>query len=324
MNEKQKIIEAIKSLDFIALEDLLDENRSYMDVTKGLFLSTLKKKVAVFNNLNNFNEVIEGNCCYCNNGRKGYKFIAYDIAYLDLFIEEINNKVTDIYLCNALVTETPSNNEFKIYFKFYDDQKVKFKPTIDFLNLVHRIENAIEEFNKLELFGLIPVNQILNWFNKMAAIENDIKYNYKSKHKDYKAFQNYKSIYFEVSCLVHNYEKNQIAKEALKEYYNIDMEDERMIISWLLKHKENYFFSLKKTLNWEKTGVLILETQPNLVVDCIEFLDSFIFSDIYSQLEFELMEKYKPSYEDFSKYEHGNNCSLIDYLKIQNKYLELM
>ena len=43
MTEKQKIVEAFKSLDFDALQNILDDNRSYMDVSKGLFLSTLKE-----------------------------------------------------------------------------------------------------------------------------------------------------------------------------------------------------------------------------------------------------------------------------------------
>lgn len=39
MTEKEQLIQAFKSLDFEALQNLLDDNRSYMDVSKDLFLS---------------------------------------------------------------------------------------------------------------------------------------------------------------------------------------------------------------------------------------------------------------------------------------------
>ena len=47
MTEKQKLIEAFKSLDFEKLQNLLNDNRSYMDVSKYLFLSTLKQKIDI-------------------------------------------------------------------------------------------------------------------------------------------------------------------------------------------------------------------------------------------------------------------------------------
>ena len=51
MTEKQQIVEAFKSLDFDTLQNILDDNRSYMDVSKDLFLSTLKQKIDEYENL---------------------------------------------------------------------------------------------------------------------------------------------------------------------------------------------------------------------------------------------------------------------------------
>src|SRR5690606_1326478 len=102
MTEKLKLIQAFKSLDFDTLEDLLDDNRSYMDVPKDLFLSTLKQKLEVYSDLKSYEKVVEGICDHCNKGCKAYKFKAENLPSLNLFFEEKDNKVTDIYLCNAL------------------------------------------------------------------------------------------------------------------------------------------------------------------------------------------------------------------------------
>jgi hypothetical protein len=51
MSEKDQLIRAFKSLDFDALGNLLDDNRSYMKVSKTLFLSRLKEKLDEYENL---------------------------------------------------------------------------------------------------------------------------------------------------------------------------------------------------------------------------------------------------------------------------------
>ena len=74
MSEKQQIIQAFKSLDFEALHNLLDNKRSYMDVSKDLFLSKLKQKLDEYSDLYLYEKVIEGTCDHCNKGCKAYKF----------------------------------------------------------------------------------------------------------------------------------------------------------------------------------------------------------------------------------------------------------
>ena len=65
--------------------------------------------------------------------------------------------------------------------------------------------------------------------------------------------------------------------------------------------RTNYFYFLGKTENWEKTGIVILETEPNLIVDCSDFLHSFLFEDLHSNLEEEIMNKYELNEEPFNQ-----------------------
>ena len=62
MKEKEQLIKAFKDLDFEALQNLLDDNKPYMEVSKVLFLSTLKQNIEEYNDLNSFEKVIEGIC----------------------------------------------------------------------------------------------------------------------------------------------------------------------------------------------------------------------------------------------------------------------
>jgi hypothetical protein len=69
---------------------------------------------------------------------------------------------------------------------------------------------------------------------------------------------------------------------------------------------------------------MILETEPILIVDCSDFLDSFIFHDLYLNVEEEIMNRYHPTPEHFDQNGGRVICSLENYLKLHNKYLDLL
>lgn len=78
MSELKLIIEAIKSLDFDKLNILLDDNKSYMGVSKSKFLNALQKEAQHYEGLEKFDSVEIGICNSCNKGCKAYKFKAKD------------------------------------------------------------------------------------------------------------------------------------------------------------------------------------------------------------------------------------------------------
>ena len=323
MSEKHQLIQVFKSLDFEELGNLLDDNRSYMEVTKTLFLSTLKQKLDNYKDLISYEKVEEGICGKCNKGCKAYKFKADKFPSLNLFFEEKNGKVTDIYLCTAIKTETTDESNWDIFFSFHEEDKVNFSPTINYNINLQNIDEAIKEFNNLELIGLVTIQDVNHWYKKHKNLADKLDLNDPFAVRKYKAFEHIDSLYSKVSDLVHNYNNNHLAIEAMKQYQQLNMDDEKTIVCWLLNYKNNYFFSLKKTDNWRKTGIIILETQPNLVVDCSDYLDSFLFEEIYNHHHSQIMTKYEPTIEHFEKNEGSIKWSLESYLKLHNKYLDL-
>ena len=324
MTEKQKLIQAFKSLDFEALEVLLDDNRSYMDVSKDLSLSTLKQKIDEYENLKSYESVVEGICNHCNKGCKAYKFKAKNLPSLPLYFEEKDGKVIDIYLCNALKEDKPDEHDWDIYFSFYEEEKVDFKPSLEHLIILQRVEKAVQEFNNLEELGLVPIEELVHWYNKCKILAKELELNNPFVRIKYKAFVHINALYSEVSNVVHNFRKNDFAKNALDKYHKIKAENEKGLVQWLLENKNNYFFELKKTDNWEKTGFLILETTPNLLVDCNGYLDSFILNEIYYNHFDEIMKKYEPTNEHFEQNGGSVEYSLESYLKLHRKYLDLL
>lgn len=323
MTEKQKIINAFKDLDFKSLDNLLDDNKSYMDVSKKSFLNALQKEIKQQEGLKAYDIVEEGICNSCNKGCKAYKFKTENRPSLKLFFEENNNNVSDIYLCHDLKVDDSNEDDWDINFKFYEEEKVNFSPSISYSINLQRIEKAIEEFKKLEIIGLVPIQEVVYWFKKMNNLANELGLNDPFTIKRYKEYKTIDSLYSEVSNLVHNYKKNDLAQTVLKKYNEIDNNDEKRIVKWLLENENNYFFSLKKTDKWKKTGILILETEPNLVIDCSDYLESFLYDDIYYSHHNEIMTKYKPTKEHYEQNGGSVNCSLETFLKLHNKYLDL-
>ncbi|KXK37313.1 MAG: hypothetical protein J5I52_05195 [Saprospiraceae bacterium] len=325
MAEKQKLIEAFKSLDFEALQNLLDDNRSYMRVSKDLFLSRLKQKVDVYEDLKSYDVVVEGICNHCYKGCKAYKFKAKNLPSLPLFFEEEDGKVTDICICNDLIEDNPDEDDWRIMLKFCEDEKVDFKPSLEYNMILQLIDEAVEAFYALNKKGVATIEGVVDWYNQnqnlASAIGLDLQVFFGLQ---YKAYEHIASIYSKVSDLVSNFERNDVAKNALEAYHKISADDEKSLVKWLLDNADNHFYELQKTDYWERTGLLILETNPNLLVDCSGYLEGFLLREIYTKHFDEMMEKYQPTMEHYMQHGGWIDTSLKNYLKVHNKYLDLL
>jgi len=324
MKEKKLIIEAIKSLDFDALQNILDDNRSYMNVSKDLFLLTLKQHLDEYAELKSFEKVIEGICNYCNKGCKAYKFKSENSPSLSLYFEEKDGKVTDIYLCHSLKDDTAVEGERTIDFSFYEEESVNFIPTDDYLWKVHTINKAVEQFNNMPSIGIVPVEHLVHWYDEYNNLANEIQINNPFNVIRYKAYTRINALYQKVSDLVYNYKNVDLARRALDMYRDIDFGNEKNVVQWLLENDFYKFYLPKESYNWEKTGIIILDTNPQLRVDCRICLDSFFLSKNYSTLLYGIMEKYKPTEEHYKNNGGAIEYSLETYLTLLNKYPDLI
>jgi hypothetical protein len=116
------ILYFLQRLDIEMIDMILDENRTYQDFEKSLFIKKLGYALDKFSQKGNtYLNRDEGYCNSesCNFKCKGFSFIGNKSGhYFDLIVDVKDGAVLDIYECNSF--ECSNNNEGKLY-KIYID-----------------------------------------------------------------------------------------------------------------------------------------------------------------------------------------------------------
>ena len=107
MNKKEDVINIISEMNIDLLDVILDNENSYLDVPKDLFIKELSNKFEQLKKqgITKFNRISKGTCQKCYKGCSGFTFSTKNNDYLDLIIEEKNNKITDITQCSIFENE---------------------------------------------------------------------------------------------------------------------------------------------------------------------------------------------------------------------------
>lgn len=325
MSNKQIIINAIKEMDIHKLGELLDDNRPYMDVPKSLFLSKLKIQFdrCEKNEITSFDKLVSGVCASCNKGCEGYSFITKDNQALDLFFEEENDEVTDVYLCNKLETEDNISPKHQMYFSFYEDEKVTFKPSVDFLIKKQKIENAITEFEQFK-DRFVFIEEIGHWKNKHQELIKEFDFPSFFVEKRYLAFKPFRGLCDNIRYVIDHLEKYKFAMQALSELEAT--ENEKELVYWLLTYDFSYLsdYGFERLDDWEQSGLITLKEYPSIIIDCSGYIESLQFSFIYRKYHDELIEKYNPTKEHFEKSNGSIEYSLENHLRIHEMYLDIL
>lgn len=322
MNHKQQIIQAIKNLDFDALDVLLDDNRSYMDVTKEFFLSKLKQTFERYDVTEPFENIIEGKCNHCYIGQQGYLFTASHCSPLSLVFEEENDKVINISYCKSLITDDDID-KWTMFFEFYDDEKVSFKPSVQHLINIKNVDIAMAQFNKIAKAGLVPLTELVEWYTDNQNLQENIRSGgFMYPQIEHKYFVEIDNIFDKLESVVKNFNENLYAKETFDNFCQIDIKNERAVVKWLLDVDDCYSCQLQKTKNWKKTGILIFNVNPQVVVDCSGYMYATILQEIFWSNYIRLMVKYAPTKKEIDCIKY-DEFILSDLLKMHGKYLDL-
>lgn len=102
--KKQQIIKAFENLDADALSNLLDDEKTYQDVPKSLFVERYRE---YFDGLKEDASVIcdfkayPGKCEGCSKGKTGYSFVNSEGTCFGEFVfVEDEEDFSDIYVCH--------------------------------------------------------------------------------------------------------------------------------------------------------------------------------------------------------------------------------
>ena len=127
------LINAISEMDCKAIELILEDNVSYQDTTKSIFLQKLKEVFTDFQKEDNKLIPYEGKCISdkcTNKNKKGIAFVGNKSGrYINFIIEQNEDRtVKDIYTCSVFCTNENviNENKRKLDITVYNDEKVTF------------------------------------------------------------------------------------------------------------------------------------------------------------------------------------------------------
>jgi hypothetical protein len=291
------------------LDMVLKDTNSYFDVPKEVFLKQLSNKFERLNKqgITKFNKVSKGTCQKCYSGYSGYTFLTKNNDYLDLLFEEKDNTITDITQCTSFKNEEEITKEKNIFLCFKKDIKSSYIPTSLHLSQQKGIEKAELEFKEFEN-QIIDLEIIENWKNKWSELFNSVKY----MNLDYSFVSSFISIYFSTQNIISIKKDYFLAEKALTELDNFEISDQKKLISWLLKYKDNQVYSASlsylKTDNWNKTNFIIFKNEEdifndglkyyhNIIIDIKGCLNSIRFGEIYSKYYYEFYNEIEQKQE---------------------------
>lgn len=233
------LVNAISEMDIKALELILEDNVSYQDTTKSIFIEKLDEVFREFKKEDEKLIAYKGKCnsneCP-NKNKNGISFIGNKSGrYINFIIEENeDSSVKDIYTCYDFCTNKKviDENKRQLSFTVYKDEKVDFKPSSYYISSNNKSLSAINyltQFNNSE----ISKDQIIYWVKQYEEFYNSLDWFdllYKNLSPFHNCFYHIKGIY-EFILLEDD------SAIALADFKSIDLEEEIQILRWLVAYE---------------------------------------------------------------------------------------
>lgn len=295
------------------LELALDDDTTYQEVTKELFLKKLSRLFDLFKDANDTSLLpFKGTCTadICNKGCTGFAFVGNaSKKHASFIFEGDETAVTDIYVCNSFKTERDDlETEHALSFSFSKDEEANFKPSMEYLLQQHQCDRAWAEIVKVGPSYLYP-QDYLNWIEKHRALFQalpDVFSGY-----DYSYFNRFNHLYHVILALESIFYKEPKAQEVLQSFEVLNKDSEMDILKWLVTH-EKFCNPLVDEVCYnmfvgkvDAEGFLQLKQFPTVKVEAADIFHAFTAANIYQQYYLPLLEKYTthPKDVDFENYD---------------------
>ncbi len=280
-----------------AINLILDDNRSYFDAPKDLFIETLNKQFEYqkFQGVSQFEKVEKGICQKCFVGCFGYSFLTKNNDYLDIIIEEEEGRIIDLTQCTKFKNDVEVLKNKQIYLYFKKDLRTSYLPSTMHLAQQTGIDKAEDEFKGFEN-KIITLKDLEFWNEKWATLFDSVKY----MNLDHYFVCSFVSTYYNVKSVLLLRDEKEFCKLAMLEFNSLNTANEKEIINWLIEFKENKLLfetGFELTKNWKKTHLLTyknsedfinegLKFYENIIIDVEDYLDSVEFSQVYTKYYF--------------------------------------
>lgn len=196
--------------------------------------------------------------------------------------------------------------------QFYDNLNLdKFYPQSNFLE--NRILKKIEKF-----------------YNQKTNFDDFIKFywEYKSLWNQNDEFnQKFICILDKLEFLIEIQDNHKLSCTALMDYNNLDKDNEKEIIDWLIKYEDeefsmSYYGIFENIETLENHCFIIRAIEGKITIDYKKYKESLIFIKTYWNFFWELHEKYKPNSSHYNKYQI--QVKLSHYLQVHKLYPDII
>ena len=293
------LIKAVSEMNSKALELILEDDVSYQDTTKTIFLQKLKEVFKDFQKEDNKLIPYKGKCnsgeC-TNKNKKGIAFVGNKSGrYINFIIEENENgSVKDIYRCSDFCTneKTIDENKKQLNFTVYKDEKVNFKPSAYYISSNKKSISAINylnQFNKTE----ISKDQIITWVKQYEEFYNSLDW----FDLSYKNISPFDSCFYHINGVYEFIIIEDEAAIALEEFKSVNLEDEIQILKWLVKFEYLYYklILLHPNIVSEeslKSGKIILYKDFNVYFKTEILQNCINLQELFDKYYYEKLNKY--------------------------------
>ncbi len=105
-NQYEAVVYFIAHLDIEMVSSFLDDDKTYQDFPKYLFISKLIKALEQFENAGDkVLSLHKGGCAGCSRGCKGFTFLGKQGHYMDVLFLTEGNELKDIYECSNFAND---------------------------------------------------------------------------------------------------------------------------------------------------------------------------------------------------------------------------
>lgn len=299
--KKETIVKAIEELDMESLKLILDENLTYQDATKEVFL---KKLNDIFNEFKKNNDTLQsysGRCGSkdCSNfDKNGMLFCGSNSGkHFNLIIEDDENEnVKDLYYCNVFKCnfEDKANKKGKsLEILVYEDEKANFKPSSHYNYINSTSLKAISDLNDFR-DKTISKNEITDWLQEYSDFYGSMSifnFRYKNEHKFY-------HFYYRAKVLNEYLILEEDCTKAMRLYDTLLEDNEMNLLKWLAEHEhlKDAMILFYPEYADENTGELkkvIFNEELNISIDIVYFKNCIRFQDLIDMHYYVMFDKFK-------------------------------
>lgn len=320
------IIENFESMNLSMLDVLLDDDKTYQDARKEVFLEKIEK---IFSKLkSNGDTRLDSYKGFCNSdecsnkGCKGYAFVGNKSkSHIDLIFDETANDVNDIYDCVGFETIDKSiekKNLLSIVVK--RDEEANFKPSINYLIKSQKCNFACDELYRYK-------NKIIN---------KDIYLPWLGYHNSlYKTFSlppimdaqygRFYWLYSRMDDLKDYLQSDESAKKAVTEFQSIKIGNETQLLAWLVKYEKtghDLTLFMYNDIDFENPENKLFFMLEDLKISTSDFKYIAKFKFLFDTHYWSMLEIYSTFSEEEKNQYINQNSEMAEYISSLSYHLE--